>query len=346
MRAAVLLGPNDLVLTDVPDPVPGPGDIVVSVGAVGICGSDLSSYHSGAYVRPGQIMGHEFAGTVVEIGSEVEGLRAGHRVAVRPLAQCGRCAACSAGLRHVCERGVRDAIGYGLPGAFAELVLVPRGTVGDKVIVLDDAIDDASGACVEPYAVALHAVRRLGVTPGQSCVVLGLGPIGLAAVQVLIALGIDRVVGVDSSPLRRERAAAAGAADAVTSDGMLDAIRAVAGPGPRGRGAGADAVLDASGSIDLVRASPALLRTGGRLGLVALYRDGLPLAANDMVTRELELVGCFGYAEEFRDATAMLRDGRLSSELLVTGAFRLDSIDAAFAAQADPNAHVKVQILP
>lgn len=342
----MLRGPLDLVVTEVPDPEAGPHDIVVRVAASGICGSDLASYATGAYVRPGQIMGHEFAGTVHAVGDGVVGLVPGQRVTVRPLGQCGVCRACSLGLRHVCERGIRDALGYGHPGAFAELVRVPGAVLDDNVFVLDDTVDDSAGASVEPFAVALHAVRRLGVEAGDSTVVLGLGPVGLAAVQVLRALGVERIVGIDGSEFRRSTGARCGAVAVAGSDDMEQVVRGIAGPGPRGRHGGADVVLEASGASMLLWSAPSLLRTGGRLGLVALYREPIALDMNDWVTRELELVGCYGYADEFGDALEMVMRGQLDPTSLVTATYPLDAAVEAFRAQADPRRQVKVHLRP
>lgn len=346
MRAAVLRGPGDLVVLDVEAPTAGPHDIVVRVDATGICGSDLASYATGAYVPPGQVMGHEFAGSVVEVGAEVVGLVPEQRVTVHPLGRCDVCRACLHGLPHVCDRAVKDAIGYGHPGAFAEYVRVPQAVLDDNVFSLAPEIDDAAAATVEPFAVALHACRRLALTSGQTCVVLGLGPIGHAAVQVLHALGIDNVVGVDASAFRRERALAAGAAAVSGSDEMLDVTREIAGPGPRGRGAGADAVLDASGSVDLLRSAISLLRSGGQLAPVALYKKNLDIELNELVTRELGLIGCYGYGPEFGEALDMVREDRLRPGLMVTAAYDLGSVVSAFDAQADVTQHIKVQVRP
>lgn len=346
MKAAVLRAPGDLAVLEVDDPAAGARDVVVQVGAAGICGSDLASYATGAYVRPGQIMGHEFAGTVVDVGFEVVGLAVGQRVTVRPLGCCGTCDACRRGLVHVCDRAVKDAIGYGYPGAFADLVRVPSAVLNDNVFLLADNVDDAAAATVEPFAVALHACRRLSVAPGDSCVVLGLGPIGHAVTQALKALGIERVVGVDASAFRRDRALTAGAVAVAGSDDLQETIRAVAGSGPRGRGAGADAVLDSSGSLSLLRHAPAMLRSGGRLASVALYKAELSIDLNEIVTRELDLVGCYGYGPEFGEALAMVEQHRLQPELLVTSSYPLDRIPDAFAAQADVDHQVKVHVQP
>jgi threonine dehydrogenase-like Zn-dependent dehydrogenase len=345
VKAAILQAPRELKVIEMDDPVAGPDDIVVQVAAAGICGSDLTSYATGAYVRPGQVMGHEFSGAVVEVGRGVRGISVGARVTVRPLAQCGRCGACERGLRHVCERAVRDAIGYGHPGAFAEFVRVPRAVIGDNVHLLATTTSNSAAAMVEVFAVATHAVRRLGVAAGDSCVILGLGPVGIAAVQVLRADGVHAVVGIDASKVRRHMARQHGAHIVSDSDGMVDAVRSVAGAGPRGDNAGADAVLEASGSATLAEAAPTLIRSGGRLTLVALYKERPVFDIDEIVTREIEVRGCYGYDDEFARALELVANDRVDAAAMVTASYPLDQIGKAFAAQADASAHVKVQVV-
>src|SRR5664279_5657913 len=152
MRAAVFNGPRNLKVEEVANPVCEPVDVVVRVGASGVCGTDLHSYQHGAFVRPGQIMGHEFAGTVVSVGTDVDGLAEGDRVAVMPLASCGRCLRCVAGSPHLCDKGVTATIGYGLPGSFAEYVRVPQAMLDRNVFRLPATMTMAEGALVEPLS--------------------------------------------------------------------------------------------------------------------------------------------------------------------------------------------------
>jgi threonine dehydrogenase-like Zn-dependent dehydrogenase len=346
MRAAVLHGPGQLVVEDIPEPDAGRDGIVIEVTAAGICGSDLASYATGAYVRTGQVMGHEFAGTVIEVGRDVTGLEPGQRVAARPLGECGGCRACHRGLAHLCERAVKDAIGYGHPGAFAERVRVPHAEVGSNVFPIEDEVSDAAAAMIEVYAVALHACRRLQVSAENSCVVLGLGPVGLAAVQVLHDLGLRQILGIDNSPLRRGIARRVGAAAAVDFGSVADVAPGVVGRGPRGTIAGATAVLEASGSPTLLRTAPSLLQPGGRLGLVALYKEPIALDFTLCVTREIDVIGCYGYGQGFRDAVVLVQTRRVEPDAFVTGTYALDDIVDAFAAQADSGRHAKVQVTP
>ena len=181
MKAAVFDGPEKLSIQQIPDPVAGPNDVVVDVVDCGICGSDLHSYLEGAFIAPGQVMGHEFSGKIVEIGKDVQGVKIGDRVTAVPLSTCGRCPRCLEGATHLCEIGLAESVAYGLPGAFAEFVRIPNVVLGGNLYKIPDNVDDAAGALVEPLAVALHAAKMSAPGPSDTCVVLGLGSIGLVA---------------------------------------------------------------------------------------------------------------------------------------------------------------------
>ena len=186
MRAAVWFGPGELRVVDREAPEAAPGQAVVEVAACGVCGSDLHSFAHGLAVKPGNVLGHEFSGRVVEAPG-VEGLAVGDRVTVRPLLPCGECDRCRAGRLQLCE-GRRDRdIGYGSPGAFAERVLVPDAIVGRTVFRLPDAVDDVAGALVEPVAVALHAVGVARAGSDDVVLVSGAGTIGLTVTALLAA---------------------------------------------------------------------------------------------------------------------------------------------------------------
>lgn len=348
MKAAVFRGPRQLVLEQVEDPKPGPRDVVVRVQVSGICGSDLHSYLHGSFVGPGQVMGHEFSGEVVAVGSEVSGLEGGERVTAVPLSACGRCPRCLEGHPHVCETGLSASIGYGLPGAFAELVRVPEAVLGGNVHLLPDSVSDVAGALVEPMSVALHTARMASPGPTDTCVVLGLGSIGINVVQMLKTLGAGRVVGVDIAPTRLGLARQLGADVVVDGrDGdVLDAIRDLTGAGAYGAGARADVVVEASGVPALLVAAVAMTRTKGRLRIAALYEEPVPVDVNMIVQKELDVSGTFAYHGEFGQVVALLQAGRVSAEPVVTHTFALDDIDDAFQAQLDKDTSLKVQVTP
>ena len=185
MKAAVYEGIRDVRVQTIPDPTPTPDDIVLRVKACGICGSDLHSYTTGAFITPGQVMGHEFSGEVIEVGRHVVDMAPGDRVTAMPFNACYHCAICLRGDYHLCRNLAGTAIAYGLPGGFAEYLRVPRATLGRNVFKLPESLDDLTGATVEPLAVAVHAVGLANPEIGARVVVLGAGlivaPLALVA---------------------------------------------------------------------------------------------------------------------------------------------------------------------
>ena len=197
MRAAVLHGVRDLRVEDVPAPgALGPDECRVRIGAVGVCGSDVHYYEYGRIgpfvVDKPMILGHECAGTVVEVGSRVKGIAEGRRVAIEPGVPCRRCRFCHEGQYNLC----RDVVFFATPpvdGAFCEYVVSPA----DFLFPIPDGMTLEQGALVEPLAVGMHAARRGGVKPGDTVAVIGMGTIGLLTLQAAIAHGATRAIAAD-----------------------------------------------------------------------------------------------------------------------------------------------------
>src|SRR5258706_3445665 len=270
MRAVVWNAPETLELVELPDPVAEDGAVLIDVARCGICGSDLHSYSKGFAAKPGQVLGHEVSGRVLEAPGVAE-LAPGDRVTVRPLIPCGACPGCVADHPQLCEGGLAGGIGYGLRGGFAERLLVPRAVVGETIFPLPETVDDSAGALVEPLAVALHAVGLSGAGRGDTAVVLGAGMIGLGVVRLLKLAGAETIVAVDPSPLRRARALELGAhvaVDPLVTD-TVDAGRGVTGPGALGRGARAGVALDGSRARGTFDAAVDPTRRGGTIVLAA-----------------------------------------------------------------------------
>lgn len=348
MKAGVFQAARTFEIGELAEPTAGRDGVVVQVTVCGICGSDLHSYVEGVFVQPGQVMGHEFSGIVVEVGDDVVGLQIGDRVTAVPLSVCGRCPRCIEGLGHLCETGLSASIAYGLPGAFAEFVRIPQAVLGKNALLIPDSVSDAAAAMVEPMAVALHAARSAEPDPADTAVVIGLGSIGLNAVQMLKALGAGRVIGIDVSDSRLALAAKLGA-DAVIDGRKQDALTAVqelTGVGVGGLGARADIVIEASGMGTLLAEAVSMTRAGGRLRIAALYESPVTIDANQLVQKEMSVRGTFAYNGEFPTVLEMLADGRVTAEPLITHTFALDDLDAAFQAQLDKNSSIKVQVAP
>jgi 2-desacetyl-2-hydroxyethyl bacteriochlorophyllide A dehydrogenase len=334
MRAGVFRGIGQVPIEDVPDPRPGPRDVVLDVKACGICGSDLHTYVAAQLASVGQVMGHEFSGEVAEIGGEVEGIVVGDRVTGPPIQPCGECAACRAGRRHLCETWTTRSIAYGLPGAFAERVRIPDATLGDNVFKLPDPMTFEDGALVEPLAVGLHAVGRADTGPGDVALVLGLGTIGLQVAQVLLARGLTDVIGADLSALRHSVAEELGVT-AVSGDELA----AAAGGRP------IDVVFEATGAPALVQGAMELVRPAGTVVLIALYEEPAQIVPTLAVQKELTVRGSAIFTPgEFEEAVELLAAGKVRGRPLITHRLALEDLGEAFEAQLDKHAAIKVMI--
>ncbi|HTE63644.1 MAG TPA: alcohol dehydrogenase catalytic domain-containing protein [Solirubrobacteraceae bacterium] len=347
MRAVRWNAPEQLELVDADEPAAGPGQAVVEVANCGICGSDLHAYSHGFGARPGQVLGHELSGTVLD-APDVEGLAAGDRVTVRPLIPCGQCARCRAGDPQLCENGHAQNIGYASPGAFAERVLVPRAVVGETVFPLPDSVDDRGGALVEPLAVGLRAVRLCGDVAGRTVLVLGAGMIGLAVTRFLYLAGAGAVVVVDPAPVRREAALEFGA-DVVIDplrQSTVKVLRELTGPGASGLGARTDAAIDCAGAPIAFADAVKSLRGGGTLVLAAIYGRRIELSLDRITEKELVLRGSFAYRDEFPAVIAAIAAGDVVPERFVSHTFPLERIHDAFQVQLDKAASLKVMVMP
>ena len=347
MRAAAWIAPEQLSLVDRPDPVAAEGQAVVAVGACGVCGSDLHSFRHGLAVKPGNVLGHEFCGRVLAAPG-VDGLALGDRVAVRPLMPCGECDRCRAGELQLCEGAHESDIGYGSPGAFAERVLVPRALVGETVFVLPPTVDDSAGALAEPLAVALHAVRLGRVQPDDVVLVLGGGMIGLAVTALLRLSGAGTVVVAELSQLRRKRALALGADQAVdpTDTDVTGLLRSLTGAGAYGLGARVDVVFECAGSPAALATALKAVRTGGTIVLSGIFGAEVGVRLDRVVEKELRVQGAVAYRDEFADVIGYLADGRLRAQDFVSHTFALNEIAEAFTTQMDADRALKVQIRP
>src|SRR4051794_4857775 len=321
MRVGVYRGIGTIAVEEAEEPSAGPSDVVLDVKAAGICGSDLHVYLEGALVAPGQVLGHEFAGEVVEVGADVQDISVGDRVTGIPIQPCGSCKRCEEGLGHLCLHMHETGIGFGIPGAFADRVRIPNATLGVNTYLLPDGLSYEDGASVEPLAVAVHCVRRSGAQPGQAAFVFGLGTIGLHVSQVLLAEGVT-VVGVDLSELRRRKAEELGVV-ALSSADDFD-------------GGELDHVFECTGVPSLIQASLDLVRPRGTVTVVALYDTTATIDPMVLLHKEATIVaGAMVTPEDFAESLELLRSGRAVGEPLVTHREKLADLPAAFETQCD-----------
>jgi len=295
MRAAMYYGPNKVEITDVPEPHPGEGQVKIKIGFNGICGTDLHEYYAGPIFIPtsphpltGQemplILGHEFSGTVTELGTGVTGVKIGDRVAIEPLYRCGHCGPCRAGNYNICAQ-----IGFhGLmsDGGMAEYTVVPT----DMIHALPDNVSLELGALVEPMSVAYHAATLGDPKPEDTAMVFGAGPIGIGLWFALRGKGLDNVYVVEPSPTRRASIEALGAK---TLDPTALDIPAYIADLTDGKGA--DAIYDAAGVQPAVEAALGCIGARKPLVSVAIYEKPLTTPLQKLVMNESRIQGSLCY---------------------------------------------------
>jgi len=303
MRGIVWHGPEEMSVEEVATPEVGPGMVVVRPEATGICGSEIEGYLGKMGNRtPPLVMGHEFAGTVTEVGEGADEGLLGRTVAVNPLSSDGTCVLCRAGLTNLCPN--RRLVGIHSPGGFAEYTLAPAA----NVYPLPDGVDARMGALAEPLANGVHAAR-LGAAGGHAverAVVIGAGTIGLMCLQAAVLDGVPEVHAVEPQEGRREQALALGAGAAHGS--AEEAGRAFEGAT---EGLGVDLVIDAVGAEATRRAALDLLRPGGRAVFIGLHDDDSTLGFHGVVRGQIDLQGSYAYtAEDFEQALSWLVEGK------------------------------------
>jgi (R,R)-butanediol dehydrogenase/meso-butanediol dehydrogenase/diacetyl reductase len=333
MRAARFYGRGDIRIDDVPDPRVGPGQVEVAVDWCGICGTDLHEFLEGPIFIPpkGQphpitgaelpvVLGHEFAGVVRAVGSGVTGVNEGDRVAVEPYYVCGKCPACDMGRYNICRN--LGFVGLSGPdGGFAERCVVDSRWFHQ----LGDLPTDV-GALVEPLSVGYHAVRLSGLREGGTAAVFGAGPIGLVTAASLRAVGASKVIVVEPAAARQQKADVAGA-DTVLDPTRTDAVEAIKDLTL----GGVDVAFECAG-IDRVLASAIRsVRPGGTVVNVSIWGHAPPVAVNDLVMGEVNLVGSLAYCGDHPHTIALLRDGKVNAGAFITGRIGLDRlVDGGF----------------
>ncbi len=274
-------------LEDVARPMIGPNDVLVRVHYASICGTDLHIWNWDAWAQKTipvpLVIGHEFMGTIVEVGSEVSGYVAGQRVAVEGHVTCGHCRNCRAGRRHLCRNTV--GIGVQRPGAFADYIAVPAG----NAYVLPPGMPDEIGAILDPLGNAVHSALSFELA-AEDVLVTGAGPIGVMAAAVSRFVGARYVVVTDRNHYRLALARRLGATLAVDfTTTTLDAVMK-----ELGMLEGFDIGLEMSGSPDALRSMLAFMNNGGRVALLGIPNQEIPIDWNQVIFRGLTLKGIYG----------------------------------------------------
>lgn len=344
MDAFLLRGPGLLDPVKVVIPVPMEGQVLIRVRRAGICGSDIHYFTHGRVGRfvPKRpfVLGHEFAGEVAALGARVSPSLKGLRVTVDPSIPCGTCPTCKSGRYNLCP----DMRFFGsascdphLDGGFAQYVLAPAANCH----VLDDRVGWGEAALVEPLSVALHALNRSGGVAGKSVLITGGGAIGQLLAISARAFGAALVVVSDPAGFARTEALALGA------DVALDPTHADFGPEATtlSRG-GFDVMFEAAGSAHALVQGLTLLRRGATLVQVGTLPADVTLPFNDIMARELTVVGSFRFANVFGTALHLLATGRIAAQRVISAVYPLSDLPAAMDRAVAKTGVIKVQIAP
>ncbi len=326
MRALVKEHPaRGLSLRQVPDPAPGPNDVLIRVHRAGLCGTDAHIYEwnhwAASRVRPPRIIGHEFSGTIEAVGSEVTGYAPGDRVTAEGHIACGLCVQCRTGHAHIC-RDVK-IIGVDVDGAFADFIALPATNVWQ----LDPEIDHEVGALHDPLGNAFHTVMSADVR-GRHVLVTGCGPIGLLCIGIARASGAARIIATEVQAGRLALARTMGAHDTFnpkTVDVVAEVRALTDGLGP-------EVVLEMSGQPSAIRTALRLVRDGGQVRLLGLPDEEVPIdLSRDVIFKGITVQGIIGRRmyETWYAMRSFLRSGLLDPRPVITHRFGFGEFEAA-----------------
>ncbi|TVQ41229.1 MAG: alcohol dehydrogenase [Spirochaetaceae bacterium] len=326
---------------DLPEPRPGPGQVKIEVHATGICGSDLHIFHDDIDIpiNPPVVTGHEFAGTVVEIGAGVENCSAGDRVTSETAySYCGTCRYCAAGFYNLCPQ--RRTLGYWYNGAFARFTVVPA----DRIHKLPSSVSLRSGAMLEPLACVTHAAIDLTtIESGEWVLVSGPGAIGLLALQVARARGARAIVSGTAVDRDRLRVAAdLGATQVIDTDAedLDSAVAEITG------GQGVDVVLECAGSAAAVDSGLNLIRKQGRFTQIGLFGKPVTLNFEKICFKELKVTGSLGSKRSsWHAAIELLAQGLVQTDPLISHELPITEWERAFGLFEEKSG-IKLMLLP
>lgn len=328
MQAVVKYQKGDgyIELRDVPEPEPSAGQVKIAVHAAGICGSDLHIWRGDfdIPVEPPVVLGHEFAGVITELGPGVTGLQVGQRVtAENSHTVCGRCEYCMTGDYNLCEE--RRATGYVYDGAFAPYCVVPA----ERVHLLPDSLNFLTGALSDPSACVYRAVcEKAEVHPGDTVLILGVGPMGLFSTQYAKLSGGKVILAgtaADATRLEVGRELGADYTVDVTQPNAVDSIKRFAGRD------GIDVVLECSGAPDAARLGLRLVKRRGRFTLVGIYGRPFELDLDQILYKELIVKGMFSHKyEAWERAISLYAQGLIQAKPLITHVLPLSQWEEGF----------------
>jgi len=353
MKAAVWHGRRDIRIEDFPDPpAPATGEVKIRVTWCGICGTDLEEYLYGPLYIPvdkpnpltgrkaPMILGHEFVGSVVEVGPGVENFKVGDVITPDTLIHCGECYWCRRHQVHQCEK--LAILGLMTDGGFAEYVNAPTY----MCFHLPSGVSPEVAVLAEPASVAVRANRLARTSFGDTVAVLGAGTIGLLCLQTAFLAGASQVYVLEVESSRRQIAAQLGATQVFDPRAVdpVAAIKDLTG------GRGVDVVLEAGGNAETIALAPKLARKRGRVALLTLHNEPVPINFFPLVCDEIQLIGSFShiYDEDFAAAVTLLGSRRINAEPFITGRIALDDMVEKGLEEliANKATHLKILVSP
>jgi 2-desacetyl-2-hydroxyethyl bacteriochlorophyllide A dehydrogenase len=334
LKALVYRGQQGLVMEEVDDPVPAPGEVLMKVRYCGICGSDVHLFAMGIFFL-GTTPGHEMSAEVLSLGPDVSGWQPGDRVVVKHR-NCGQCEYCLAGRPQLCLQP--EGFGRGIRrGAFAELLVSHHSTL----LRVPPGLDMAHAALAEPLAVAVHAADVSGIEAGQAAVVTGAGPIGLLITDVLRDRGVQPIIVSEPSEPRRALAAKLG------PDHVLDPSAASLADLVRSEtGLGAHVVFECTGVPEAANPALGLLRPGGTMLVVGHSEKSYTLSSLMVMARELRIEGVFGSGGRFPAALDLLAAGKVHCQDIITRIAPLAETEACLRELNDAPSDGKILVDP
>lgn len=309
-------GSQNAKVEEIPEPIVQPGTVKVKIKYAGICGTDVHEYHDQMYVKQTpMILGHEFAGEVVEIGEGVLNYQAGDRVVVEPISGCGECVSCEDGYYNTCEN--LQAHGLHRPGGFAEYVVVKE----KNLFLLPDSLSYELAALVEPTAVAMQAVKSSTIKIGDKVVVFGAGPIGMLITQCAKAAGASQIIVVEIEEKRQQLALEMGA-DFVIDPTKEDAVQKIKELTAKG----ANVAFEASGAEPAFRTALDCLRPHGELMIVSVFKK--PVSYSPLLQQKgvKKIHTSRAYKNLFPEVMTLLGNGTLNVNPIITSKIKLEDI--------------------
>ena len=337
MKQAVMTSPGHIEFRDVPVPEPAPGEVLVRMMRIGVCGSDIHVYHGTHPLTPYPVVqGHEVSGTVERVGKGVRTFHTGEHVTIQPQVFCGSCYPCRHGSYHICDN--LKVMGFQTTGAASEFFAVDQS----KLLKLPGGMSFDHGAMMEPLAVAVHAIERGGEVAGKRVLVLGAGPIGNLTAQTAKGLGASAVMITDLSERRLRLARECGIDFAVNTaeERLVEAVARDFGPDK------ADLILECVGARPTIEQAILTARKGSDIIIVGVFGEKPPIDLALVQDRELRLIGTLMYqARHWERAIELAEASKVHLQPLLTNAFPFGDYKRAYELiEADRDRAMKVMI--